>query len=76
MSEHNHSVPSYMEGKVVAIFGFEHEGLNQALMLRNNGVKVVVALRQGSSDHAWKDAGFNIISIYDAADEADIFQVW
>jgi len=65
-----------MDGKVVAIFGFEQEGLAQAVALRDKGVKVVVSLRQGSSDTDWREAGFDIISIYEAADQADIFQVW
>jgi len=69
-------VPAYMDGKVVAIFGYEYEGLEQARMLRAGGVEVLVALRQGSSSKMWEEAGFDITNIYDAADRADIFQVW
>lgn len=76
LGESQHAAPSYMRGKIVAIFGYDDEGFEQARVLRDNGIQVIVSLRQGSSSDRWVEAGFPIISIWDAADQAEIFQVW
>jgi len=69
-------VPDYIRGRVVAICGYQYEGLAQARWLRENGVEVIVALREGFSQEMWEREGFEIVSIFEAADRADIFQVW
>ncbi|MDF2682240.1 MAG: ketol-acid reductoisomerase [Brevibacillus sp.] len=74
--ESQHAAPAYMQGKIVAIFGYCEEGFEQARVLRGSGIQVIVALRQGSSSDIWVEAGFPIVSIWDAADQAEIFQVW
>lgn len=74
--ESQHAVPTYMLGKIVAIFPYCKEGFEQARVLRDNGIQIIVSLRHGSSSDIWVEAGFPIVSIWDAADQAEIFQVW
>lgn len=74
--EYNKEVPTYLRGKVVAIFGYEDLGLEQAHQLRQKGIEVIVTLREGSSLGRWAQEGFSIVSLWEAADQADVFQVW
>ncbi|KIL37362.1 hypothetical protein SD71_01420 [Cohnella kolymensis] len=69
---------SYLKGKTVAIFGTGIEGLEQAKRLRNNGIPVLVSLREGvkSPTTMWTDEGFEIVSIYEAVDKSQVVQVW
>jgi ketol-acid reductoisomerase len=69
---------AYLKGKTVAIFGSGIEGLEQAKKLRDLGIRVVVSLREGTNTPAkmWTDEGFEIISIYDAANQSQVVQVW
>lgn len=67
----------HLRGKTVAVFGSGREGLEHARKLRNHGIKVLVALREGPVPaQEWKDEGFEIVSIYEAADRAQVIQVW
>ncbi|MDF2684461.1 MAG: ilvC [Brevibacillus sp.] len=70
------AAPAYLRGKVVAIFAYEDLGLEQAQRLREQGIQVIVTLRQGSSLGRWMEEGFCLVSLWDAADQADVFQVW
>ncbi|MED1796692.1 hypothetical protein [Brevibacillus nitrificans] len=70
------AAPAYLRGKVVAIFAYENLGLEQAQRLRGQGIEVIVTLRQGSSVGRWLEEGFSLVSLWDAADQADVFQVW
>ncbi|MFO0839901.1 MAG: ketol-acid reductoisomerase [Phycisphaerae bacterium] len=62
-----------LRGKTVAVLGYGAQGAAHALNLRDGGVTVVVAQRQGSPrwDQA-VDAGFSPISIAQAAEQADL----
>lgn len=78
MTDHQDTDYSYLTGKTVAIFGTGIEGLEQAKRLRNNGIRVLVSLREGvkSPTSVWTDEGFDIVSIYEAVDQSQVVQVW
>jgi ketol-acid reductoisomerase len=68
---------SYLQGKTVAIFGSGKEGIDHARMLRDNGIRVLVALREGTpATPEWREEGFQVVSVYEAADQAQVIQVW
>ncbi|HUY86099.1 MAG TPA: NAD(P)-dependent oxidoreductase, partial [Acidimicrobiales bacterium] len=65
--------PGIISGKKVAIVGYGSQGHAHALNLRDSGVNVRVGLREGSGSAAKaKDAGLSVLSISDAAAEADV----
>ncbi len=67
---------SIIQGKKVAIVGFGSQGHAHAMNLRDSGVEVVVALRDGSaSAQKAKDAGFEVKSVADATQWADLIMV-
>ncbi|WDL97738.1 hypothetical protein [Alicyclobacillus sp. ALC3] len=68
--------PGYLVGKTVAILGYSSEALDQAKALRNHGVRVVVSVREGCPTRVWEDAGFQTISLWEAVEISDVFQVW
>jgi ketol-acid reductoisomerase len=67
---------SVLEGKTVAILGFGSQGHAHALNLKDSGVSVVVGLREGSAgrDQA-SAAGFEVLSVADAASKGDIVMI-
>ncbi|MDQ2754700.1 MAG: ketol-acid reductoisomerase [Actinomycetota bacterium] len=63
-------------GRKVAIVGYGSQGHAHALNLRDSGVDVRVALRDGSSSAAKATAaGLRVTSIDDAAKEADVIMI-
>jgi ketol-acid reductoisomerase len=63
-------------GRKVAIIGYGSQGHAHALNLRDSGVDVRVALRDGSSSKAKAQAaGLSVTSIADAAREADVVMI-
>jgi ketol-acid reductoisomerase len=63
-------------GRKVAIIGYGSQGHAHALNLRDSGVDVRVALREGSSSHAKAEAaGLRVASVADAAREADVIML-
>src|ERR1700691_1851477 len=63
-------------GRKVAIIGYGSQGHAHALHLRDSGVDVRVALRDGSSSQAKAEAaGLRVTSIADAAREADVIMI-
>ena len=66
---------SIMNGKTMAIIGFGAQGRNQALCLRDSGVNVIIGVRPGKSFDAAAQDGFKVMSVADAAREADIIQI-
>ncbi len=63
---------SYLDGKVIGIFGYGNQGRSQALNLRDSGLQVIVGSRRDPSyDQAVHD-GFTTLAIADAAERADI----
>src|SRR5579872_151299 len=65
--------PAIIAGRKVAIIGYGSQGHAHALNLRDSGVDVRVALRDGSSSKTKAEAaGLRVTSIADAAREADL----
>ena len=66
-----------VKGKKVAIVGYGSQGHAHAQNLRDSGVKnVAIALRDGSaSAKKAKDAGFEVKSVSDAAEWADVLMI-
>ncbi|MDA8047285.1 MAG: ketol-acid reductoisomerase [Actinomycetota bacterium] len=68
--------PGIISGRKVAIIGYGSQGHAHALNLRDSGVDVRVALRDGSSSRAKAEAaGLRVTSIADAAREADLIML-
>ena len=62
-----------LKGKKVAIIGYGSQGHAHALNLKDSGVDVVVGLAEGSKSRAKAQAaGLRVLSVADAAKEADI----
>ncbi len=64
---------SIIKGKKVAIVGYGSQGHAHALNLKDSGVSVIVALREGSASAAKaKNAGLTVKNIAEAVKEADV----
>ncbi len=65
-----------LKGKKVAIVGYGIQGRGQGLNLRDSGVEVIIAQRQGGPNYdlAVQD-GFSPVSAEEAADRADLIQI-
>ncbi|WP_462272755.1 ketol-acid reductoisomerase [Methanohalophilus sp.] len=67
---------SVMDSKKIAVIGYGSQGHAQAQNLHDSGLDVVIGLRVGS--RRWKQAeedGMKVMSVEDAAREADIIQI-
>jgi ketol-acid reductoisomerase len=72
----NDADPGIISGRKVAIIGYGSQGHAHALNLRDSGVDVRVALRDGSSSRSKAEAaGLRVASIADAAREADVIML-
>ncbi|RFA22700.1 ketol-acid reductoisomerase [Subtercola boreus] len=64
---------SLIQAKKVAVVGYGSQGHAHALNLRDSGVEVVVALKEGSTSKAKaEEAGFQVLSVADATTWADV----
>jgi len=67
---------SIIQGKKVAIVGYGSQGHAHAQNLRDSGVEVVIALKEGSkSAPKAQEDGFEVKSVADAADWADLIMI-
>ncbi|ABM08654.1 ketol-acid reductoisomerase [Paenarthrobacter aurescens TC1] len=67
---------SIIQGRKVAIVGYGSQGHAHALNLRDSGVEVVIALKDGSkSTSKAEDAGFTVKNVADAAEWADVIMI-
>ncbi len=67
---------SYFQNKTVAIIGYDDQGYQHAQRLREFDVEILVVLREGTPNEHWLESGFEIVSVWEAVDRADILQVW
>ena len=65
-----------LDGKKIAIIGYGSQGHAHALNLRDSGMDVIVGLRKGGKSWpiAEKD-GFRVVTVAEAAQEADILMI-
>lgn len=66
----------YLNGLTVAVIGYGSQGCAQALCMKDSGVKVIIGVRKDgpSFKKAQKD-GFEVFSISEAAEKADIIHI-
>jgi ketol-acid reductoisomerase len=68
--------PQVIQGKKVAIIGYGSQGHAHAQNLQDSGVDVRVGLREGSSSaEKAKEAGLKVVSMEQAAEEADVVMI-
>ena len=67
---------SIIQGKKVAVVGYGSQGHAHAMNLRDSGVEVVIALKEGSkSTQKAEEAGFEVKTVADAAAWADLIMI-
>jgi len=67
---------SVIQGKKVAIVGYGSQGHAHAQNLRDSGVEVVIALKEGSKSKAKaEEEGFTVMSVADATAWADLIMI-
>ncbi len=64
-----------LRGKKVAVVGYGSQGHAHAQNLRESGVQVVIGLRQGRSWAKAEQDGFEVMSVGDATQVADIIMI-
>ncbi|WP_338450671.1 hypothetical protein R4Z09_01575 [Niallia oryzisoli] len=76
--EYEQLIVKCYRSKTVAILGYENNGGQQrAKFLRNHGIEVLIGLRLG--DEQWELAqqdGFTVLPVWEAAERAQVMQVW
>ena len=67
---------SIIQGKKVAIVGYGSQGHAHAMNLRDSGVEVTIALKEGSKSIAKaEEAGFPVKNVADATEWADVIMI-
>ncbi len=66
---------SVLSGKTVAVLGYGSQGHSQAQNLRDSGVKVIIGQRPGKSAKQAEEDGFQVVSVKEAAQTADVLQI-
>jgi ketol-acid reductoisomerase len=70
-----------LEGKTVAVIGYGSQGSAQAQMMKESGVNVIIGETEelgGKPNPSWtksKDDGFEVVTIGEAAEKADIIHM-
>jgi ketol-acid reductoisomerase (EC 1.1.1.86) len=63
------------KGKTVAVIGYGSQGRGQSLNLRDSGVSVIIGLRKGKSWQKANEEGFEVFSVPEAVQRADLIQI-
>ena len=66
---------SVLNGKTIAVIGYGSQGRAQSLCMRDSGLNVIVGVRPGKSFDAAVQDGFKVLSVAQAAEEADIIHI-
>ena len=66
---------SVLNGKTIAIVGYGSQGHAHALNLRDSGCKVIIGLRPGKSWNAAEKDGFEVYTVAEATQKADIIMI-
>jgi ketol-acid reductoisomerase len=64
-----------LKGKTLAVIGYGNQGRNQALNLKDSGIKVVIGARSEKTKVQAKADGFEAYDAKEAAAKADIIQI-
>lgn len=64
-----------LKGKTVAVIGYGSQGHAHAQNLRDSGVQVVLGLRPGKSWNAGIEDGFQVFTVEEAVQKADIIMI-
>ncbi len=64
-----------LAGQTIAVMGFGAQGRAQALCMRDSGLNVIIGVRPGKSFDAASQDGFKVLSVADAAQEADVIHI-
>lgn len=67
----------YFKEKTIGILGYTNDCKEEALLLINSGIQVIVGLRPVDDD--WENAeksGFDVRSLEETVEACDIIQVW
>ena len=64
-----------LEGKTIAVIGYGAQGRAQALCMKDSGLNVIMGLRPGKSFDTAKEEGFEVYSVKEAAEKADVIHI-
>lgn len=64
-----------LQGKKIAVIGYGSQGHAHAQNLKDNGYDVVIGLRPGRSFNKAKEDGFDVYTVSDATQQADVVMV-
>jgi ketol-acid reductoisomerase len=64
-----------LRGKTLAVIGYGSQGHAHALNLKESGQNVIIGLRPGKSWDKAKDDGFEVVTVREAAERADIIMI-
>ncbi len=64
-----------LNGKTVAVIGYGSQGSAQALCMRDSGVNVIIGSIKDASFELAQSEGFEVMSIADAAEKADVIHM-
>ena len=66
---------SVLDNKCVAVLGYGNQGRAQAQNLRDSGVRTIIGGREGKSAELARQEGFEVYSISQAVQMADIIHI-
>ena len=66
---------SVLNGTTIAVIGYGSQGRAQALCMRDSGLNVIIGIRPGKSFDAAVQDGFKVLTVAEAAREADIIHI-